>query len=229
MSRECKRCLTNGINVIHYSMREKNSDYIYFAVRTVFVLLSFDKRSQRDTLYIQGKQFSRSNSEVFMTYSISPSFNYIRPINLLKDGTIYRNGIENTDRTLAIVTQPRTSAKVPTWQVVTADRSRAVQCHNYQSALAIAEGRAPEKNERQDAEFTYRCQAFVSPSGQYYIEIAAGAQKVRLDVANAQTARHYVKNGVGTDITNDAYFDQYAHEQFQPRTSINLHRNWLNR
>ena len=216
MSRECKRCLTNGINVIHYSMREKNSDYIYFQVRTVFVLLSFDKSPQRDTLYIQGKQFSRSNSEVFMTYSISPSFNYIRPITILNDGT------------LASLSQPKTSAKVPTWQVVTADRSRAVQCHNYQSALAIAEGRAPEKNERQDAEFTYRCQAFVSPSGQYYIEIAAGSQKVRLDVANAQTARHYVKNGVSTTITNDAYFDQYAHEQFQPRTSINLHRNWLN-
>ena len=217
MSRECKRCLTNGINVIHYSMREKNSDYIYFQVRTVFVLLSFDKSPQRDTLYIQGKQFSRSNSEVFMTYSISPSFNHIRPITILNDGT------------LASLSQPKTSAKVPTWQVVTADRSRAVQCHNYQSALAIAEGRAPEKNERQDAEFTYRCQAFVSPSGQYYIEIAAGSQKVRLDVANAQTARHYVKNGVSTTITNDAYFDQYAHEQFQPRTSINLHRNWLNR
>tara|TARA_R110002050_G_scaffold233294_1_gene369126 strand:+ start:171 stop:767 length:597 start_codon:yes stop_codon:yes gene_type:complete len=198
-------------------MREKNSDYIYFQVRTVFVLLSFDKSPQRDTLYIQGKQFSRSNSEVFMTYSISPSFNYIRPITILNDGT------------LASLSQPKTSAKVPTWQVVTADRSRAVQCHNYQSALAIAEGRAPEKNERQDAEFTYRCQAFVSPSGQYYIEIAAGSQKVRLDVANAQTARHYVKNGVSTTITNDAYFDQYAHEQFQPRTSINLHRNWLNR
>ncbi len=217
MSRECKRCLTNGINVIHYSMREKNSDYIYFAVRTVFVLLSFDKCSQRDTLYIQGKQFSRSNSEVFMTYSISPSFNYIRPITILNDGT------------LASLSQPSTSAKVPTWQVVTADRRRAVQCHNYQSALAIAEGRAPEKNERQDAEFTYRCQAFVSPSGQYYIEIAAGSQKVRLDVANAQTARHYVKNGVSTTITNDAYFDQYAHEQFQPRSSINLYRNWVNR
>ena len=217
MSRECKRCLTNGINVIHYSMREKNSDYIYFPVRTYSVLLSFDKSPQRDTLYIQGKQFSRSNSEVFMTYSISPSFNHIRPITILNDGT------------LASLSQPKTSAKVPTWQVVTADRSRAVQCHNYQSALAIAEGRAPEKNERQDAEFTYRCQAFVSPSGQYYIEIAAGSQKVRLDVANAQTARHYVKNGVSTTITNDAYFDQYAHEQFQPRTSINLHRNWLNR
>ena len=216
MSRECKRCLTNGINVIHYSMREKNSDYIYFQVRTVFVLLSFDKSPQRDTLYIQGKQFSRSNSEVFMTYSISPSFNHIRPITILNDGT------------LASLSQPKTSAKVPTWQVVTADRRRAVQCHNYQSALAIAEGRAPEKNERQDAEFTYRCQAFVSPSGQYYIEIAAGSQKVRLDVANAQTARHYVKNGVSTTITNDAYFDQYAHEQFQPRTSNNLHRNWLN-
>ena len=73
MSKDCQLSLTNGVSVIHYSMREKNSDYIYFQVRTVFVLLSFDKLTQRDTLYIQGKQFSYSNSEVFMT-TIQPNF-----------------------------------------------------------------------------------------------------------------------------------------------------------
>jgi len=58
MSKDCQLSLTNGVSVIHYSMREKNSDYIYFQVRTFYVLLSFDKSCQRDTLYIQGKQFS---------------------------------------------------------------------------------------------------------------------------------------------------------------------------
>ena len=222
MSKDCQLSLTNGVSVIHYSMREKNSDYIYFQVRTVFVLLSFDKRSQRDTLYIQGKQFSGSFFEVFMTYSISPSYNYIRPINILNDGTIYRSGIENTDRTLAIVTQPRTSAKVPTWQAVRHDRSAVVQCHNLASARVIAEGRAPNKVDVK-SETTVNVQAFVSPSGQYYVQ--HGNQ--RMDVANASTARHYVKHGVAISTMLAASLSSL--NQFQPRTSINLHRNWLNR
>ena len=41
-------------------------------------------------------------------------------------------------------------------------------------------------------ESTVPCEAFVSPRGQYYV-IALGA---RIDVANASTARYYVKNGV---------------------------------
>ena len=195
MSKKCQTFLTNALSVIHYSMREKNSDYIYFPVRTFFVLLSFDKRSQRDTLYIQGKQFSGSFFEVFMTYSISPSYNYIRPINILNDGTIYRSGIENTDRTFAIVSQPKTSAKVPTWQVVRYDRYDVVQCHNLASARVIAEGRAPNKVTTKQA-VTVKVQAFVSPSGQYYV--MHGNQ--RMDVANAATALHYVKHGVAVSI-----------------------------
>jgi len=41
-------------------------------------------------------------------------------------------------------------------------------------------------------ETTVPCEAFVSPRGQYYV-VALGA---RIDVANASTARYYVKHGV---------------------------------
>jgi len=41
-------------------------------------------------------------------------------------------------------------------------------------------------------ETTVSCEAFVSPRGQYYV-VALGA---RIDVANASTARYYVKHGV---------------------------------
>ena len=126
-----------------------------------------------------------------MTYSISPSFSYIRPINILNDGTIYRNGIENTDRTLAILSQPKTAAKAPTFRVVRHDRSAVVQCHNLASARAIAEGRAPNKVTDKPVA-TVNVTAFVSPSGQYYVQ--HGNQ--RMDVANVQTARHYAKHGV---------------------------------
>ena len=126
-----------------------------------------------------------------MTTSISPSFNYIRPINILNDGTIYRNGIENTDGTLASLSQPKTAAKAPTWQVVRHDRSAVVQCHNLASARAIAEGRAPNKTTQKPVS-TVSVTAYVSPTGQYYV--MHGNQ--RMDVANASTARHYVKHGV---------------------------------
>ena len=43
-----------------------------------------------------------------------------------------------------------------------------------------------------EAASTVPCEAFVSPRGQYYV-VALGA---RIDVANASTARYYVKNGV---------------------------------
>ena len=104
MSKDCQLSLTNGVSVIHYSMREKNSDYIYFQVRTVFVLLSFDKLT---------------------------------------------------------------------------------------SARAYASGRLPNKVTNDDAT-TVSVTAYVSPTGQYYV--MHGNQ--RMDVANASTARHYVKHGV---------------------------------
>ena len=83
------------------------------------------------------------------------------------------------------------------------DRSEIVRCANLASARAIAEGRAPNKVE--ETTYTYKAVPFVSPTGQYYVEIQAGMQKVRMDVANAQTARHYARNGVPCDLATDAY------------------------
>jgi len=85
------------------------------------------------------------------------------------------------------------------------DRSEVVRCHNMASARAIAEGRAPSLDTDANGSFTYKAVPFVSPTGQYYVEIHAGMQKVRMDVANAQTARHYARNGVSCDLATTAY------------------------
>ena len=143
-----------------------------------------------------------------MTYSITRSFNYIRPINILNDGTIYRNGIENTDRTLAILEPCKTTAKVPTFRVVRHDRSEVVECHNYQSALAIAEGRAPCKV-IEEASFTYPATPYQAPSGQFYVMIHTSSRDIRMDVANAGTARYYAKNGVDTGLAGSAYLSSF--------------------
>ena len=66
-----------------------------------------------------------------------------------------------------------------------------VTCSNLQSAIAYRSGRLPEKNNVVEAS-TVSVKAFVSPRGQYYV--MHGNQ--RMDVANAQTARYYVKIGV---------------------------------
>ena len=94
--------------------------------------------------------------------------------------------------------------RVPTYRAVRHDRSEVVDCHNLASARAIAEGRAPSKNTKQ-ATFTYKAVPFVSPTGQYYVEIHCGSQVVRMDVANAQTARHYARNGVSCELATTAY------------------------
>ena len=94
--------------------------------------------------------------------------------------------------------------RVPTFRTVRPDRSEVVDCHNLASARAIAEGRAPSKDTKQ-ATFTYKAVPFVSPTGQYYVEIHAGSQVVRMDVANAQTARHYARNGVSCELATTAY------------------------
>lgn len=70
-----------------------------------------------------------------------------------------------------------------------------VVCANLQSALAYRGGRVPVRN-TEASETTVSVRAFVSPSGQYYV--MHGNQ--RMDVANAQTARHYVKNGVPLSV-----------------------------
>ena len=93
--------------------------------------------------------------------------------------------------------------RVPTFRTVRHDRNEVVDCHNLASARAIAEGRAPSLNE--ETTFTYKAVPFVSPTGQYYVEIHAGLQVVRMDVANAQTARHYARNGVPCEVATDAY------------------------
>ena len=93
--------------------------------------------------------------------------------------------------------------RVPTFRTVRDDRSEVVDCHNLASARAIAEGRAPNKVD--ETTFTYKAVPFVSPTGQYYVEIHAGSQVVRMDVANAQTARHYARNGVSCELATTAY------------------------
>ena len=97
--------------------------------------------------------------------------------------------------------------RVPTYRAVRHDRSEVVDCHNLSSARAIAEGRAPNRPADVYEDRPYNARAFVSPRGQYYVEIQAGSQVVRMDVANAQTARHYARNGVSPELTADAYFE----------------------
>ena len=93
--------------------------------------------------------------------------------------------------------------RVPTFRTVRHDRSEVVDCHNLASARAIAEGRAPSRND-EASQRTVKVTAFVSPSGQYYV--MHGNQ--RMDVANAQTARYYVKNGVPVAVMLAASLEQ---------------------
>ena len=79
----------------------------------------------------------------------------------------------------------------------------AVTCSNLQSALAYRSGRVPEKNNVAEVS-TVSVRAFVSPTGQYYV--MHGNQ--RMDVANAQTARYYVKNGVPVSTMINASLQQ---------------------
>lgn len=70
-----------------------------------------------------------------------------------------------------------------------------VVCANLQSAIAYRTGRVPVKDNTA-SETTVSVTAFVSPSGQYYV--MHGNQ--RMDVANAQTARYYLNNGVPASV-----------------------------
>ena len=79
----------------------------------------------------------------------------------------------------------------PNFTAITPDRSALVGCHNLSSARAYATSRLPNKVADKPVP-TVSVTAWVSPTGQYYV--MHGNQ--RMDVANAQTARHYVKNGV---------------------------------
>ena len=79
----------------------------------------------------------------------------------------------------------------PNFVALTPCRTQLVGCHNHSSAVAYATGRLPAKDNAQQP-VTVSVTAFVSPTGQYYV--MHGNQ--RMDVANASTARHYVRNGV---------------------------------
>tara|TARA_R110002110_G_scaffold142017_1_gene330145 strand:+ start:593 stop:1054 length:462 start_codon:yes stop_codon:yes gene_type:complete len=152
-----------------------------------------------------------------MTYSIFPSFNYIRPIFFIDGRTStgqpckdrYQGGIENTDRTLAILEPSKTVAKVATWQVVLADRSAVVECHNLASARAYASGRAPNKVD-EPTSYTYPATPYQAPSGQFYVMIHTSSRDIRMDVANVGTARHYAKHGVDTGIAGSAYLSSFS-------------------
>jgi DNA-binding beta-propeller fold protein YncE len=100
--------------------------------------------------------------------------------------------------------------QVPTYWAVRPDRSEVVACANIASARTISEDRAPSRDTDTNGSFTYKAVPFVSPTGQYYVEIHAGSQVVRMDVANAQTARHYGRNGVDTRTTTNAYLENLS-------------------
>ena len=78
-----------------------------------------------------------------------------------------------------------------------------ITCSNLQSAIAYRSGRLPEKNNVVEAS-TVSVTAYVSPTGQYYV--MHGNQ--RMDVANASTARHYVKHGVPVSTMLSASLQQ---------------------
>ena len=120
----------------------------------------------------------------------------------------------NITKTLSLIIDPSRTSLDPIEQLfaVRHDRSGITACHNLASARAIAEGRAPSRTTEASTERPFNADAFVAPSGQYYVMIKAGMQQVRMDVANAQTARHYARNGVSWDITREAYVSSKCQE-----------------
>ena len=122
------------------------------------------------------------------------------------------DGITYSPATSATTGDTINIAMVPTVYAVTPDRGRVVPCSNLASARAYAEGRAPSRNTDTNGSFTYKAEAFVSPTGQYYVEILAGSSRLRMDVANASTARHYVKNGVSTSTARDYILPQLLNQ-----------------
>ena len=92
----------------------------------------------------------------------------------------------------------------PNFTALSSDRSTLVGCHNLSSARAYASGRLPNKVAT-EPEVRLSVTAFVSPTGQYYVQ--HGNQ--RLDVANASSARHYVKNGVPVATLLEAWQENW--------------------
>ena len=92
----------------------------------------------------------------------------------------------------------------PNFLALSSDRSAIVGCHNLSTARAYASGRLPEKVAVQPV-VRLAVQAFVSPTGQYYVQ--HGNQ--RLDVANVSTARHYVRHGVPVATLLEAWQENW--------------------
>lgn len=78
---------------------------------------------------------------------------------------------------------------------------------NYASALASAgldtrfRAYTPEPVYNQ---VTLSCTAFCSPSGQYYVVVPCGRIDVRVDCANAHTARAWARDGVAVSSFQEA-------------------------
>jgi hypothetical protein len=140
---------------------------------------SFDKSPQRDTLYMKGELLPLNCLGGYMK-TVFQSLSHIDSgdaIDLWNDFDF---------EPLFLSVDP-----INQWFAVTPDRRSTVKCHNRASAVAYATGRLPSRS-AEPVQTRVNVTAFVSPSGQYYV--MHGNQ--RMDVANAQTARYYVKNGV---------------------------------
>lgn len=142
-------------------------------------------------IIVWGEDFFASLScEVFMTIYSDNVFSGVRY------SPVFTGGIT---RHLAV--------KVPTIYAVRADRSEIVACSNLASARAYAEGRAPALTvDTTKPVATVSVTAWVSPTGQYYV--MHGNQ--RMDVANAATARNYVRNGVAVSTMLAASLSQLS-------------------
>jgi hypothetical protein len=89
---------------------------------------------------------------------------------------------------------------------------RGEEYANYASALASAgldtrfRSYVPEAPEFEELKLA--CDAFVSPSGQYYVVVRCGLLGVRVDCANVHTARAWQRDGVSV-----ASFQQALEEE----------------
>ena len=85
---------------------------------------------------------------------------------------------------------------------------RGEEYANYQSALAAAgldtRFRSVGLQPKQPEFMKLACHAFCSPSGQYYVVVPCGRVDVRVDCANAHTARAWQRDGVSVASFQEA-------------------------
>ena len=80
-----------------------------------------------------------------------------------------------------------------------------VPCANLATARhVVATANRPVIPEAQFDQVTLACTAFVSPSGQYYVVVPCGRLDVRVDCANAHTARAWQRDGVSVASFQEA-------------------------